>query len=214
MKRTLTLLVFGFLAVLSLNTNAQEWSTSVDLYSSYVWRGTKFGAGPAMQPCVEYSISGFAIGAWGSYCFTSGDDEAMEADLYANYEFDLGDNASLNLAVTDYYFPGESEWFDGDSHYFEPMVTLGLGSFSLAGAYMTNAEDVYFEAGLELGDVCLALGAGDGAYTDDGDFNVCNISLGTSKEIKITDTFSIPASGSVILNPATEQFHIVVGISL
>jgi uncharacterized protein (TIGR02001 family) len=212
MKRTFTLLILGFLAISTLSTKAQEWSTGVDLYSSYVWRGTKFGEGPAMQPSLEFSAGGFAIGAWGSYCFST--EEGMEADLYASYGFDLGENASLGITVTDYYFPEDSKWFDGDYHFFEPMLSLGLGSLSLSGAYMTNAKDVYFEAGLELGKVSIFAGAGDGQYTDDEDFNICNVGISTSKEIKITDSFSIPVSGSVILNPSTEQFHIVVGISL
>jgi hypothetical protein len=125
----------------------------------------------------------------------------------------LGKNSSLTFTVTDYYFPA-SAYFDGDSHYFEPMVNLGLGNFSLAGAYMTNAEDVYLEAGLAVGAVNLFAGAGDGQYTKDTKFNLCNVGLKTSKEIKITDSFSIPVTGAVILNPSTEQFHIVVGFSL
>ncbi len=213
MKKALTLLIVGLLATATLTTKAQEWSTGVDLYSSYVWRGTKFGSGPALQPSVKFAASGLTIGAWGSYCFS--DNEAMEADLYASYGFNLGENSSLTFTVTDYYFPGNgSEWFDGDYHFFEPAVSLGLGKFSLLGAYMTNAKDTYFEAGLTLKSVKLFAGAGDGAYTSDGDFSICNLGIGTSKQIKITDSFSLPVSGSVILNPSTEQFHIVVGISL
>jgi uncharacterized protein (TIGR02001 family) len=192
---------------------AQEWSTGLDIYSSYVWRGTKFGSGPAFQPSLEFSAGGFAIGAWGS--FSASTDEAAEADLYASYGFDLGESASLTVTLTDYYFPGSS-WFEGDSHYIEPMLTLGIGSFSLTGAYMLNdgEGDIYLEAGISAGAVDLFLGGGDGAYTVDGKFNVCNIGIGTSKEIKITDSFSLPVSGAAILNPSSEQFYIVVGISL
>lgn len=197
----------------SATTFAQEWSTGLDIYSSYVWRGTKFGSGPAFQPSVEFSAGGFAIGAWGS--FNASTDEAAEADLYASYGFDLGESGSLSFTLTDYYFPG-SPWLDGTSHYIEPMVSLGVGSFSLTGAYMMNggAGDVYLEAGLAAGPVNLTLGGGDGAYTVDGKFNICNIGVGTSKEVKITDSFSLPVSGSIILNPSSEQFFVVVGISL
>ncbi|MFY9153706.1 MAG: hypothetical protein WAO52_16935 [Prolixibacteraceae bacterium] len=216
MKKEITLIVFVLLSIFSLNVNAQEessWSTGVDLYSGYVWRGAKFGSGPALQPGVSYSNSGFTVGAWGSYCFST--NEAAEADLYASYGFDLGENSSLTFTVTDYYFPGSgSMYFDGDSHYFEPMVSLGLGKFSVLGAYMTNAEDMYFEAGLEVGSVNLFAGAGDGQYTKDASFNLCNIGIKTGKEIKISDSFSIPVTGAVILNPSTEQFNIVVGITL
>ena len=214
MKKKITLIVFAFLAICTLNVNAQEessWSTGVDLYSTYVWRGAKFGSGPAMQPSVSYSTGGFTVGAWGSYSFST--NEAAEADLYASYGFDLGENSSLTFTVTDYYFPG-GMYFDGDSHYFEPMVSLGLGKFSMAAAYMTNAEDMYFEAGLDVGAVSLFAGAGDGQYTKDASFNLCNVGLKTGKEIKISDSFSIPVTGAIILNPSTEQFNIVVGITL
>ena len=70
-----------------MNMNAQEEEKSSpfdvggDLVSSYLWRGTKYGTGPAIQPYLSYSIGGFEIGGWGNYCFTS--NEAAEADLYA-----------------------------------------------------------------------------------------------------------------------------------
>ena len=214
MKKTLTIVAGLFLLMAFVpNVKAQEWSTGLDIYSSYVWRGTKFGSGPAFQPYVEFSTGGFAIGAWGSY--NASTNEAAEADLYASYGFDLGENASLGLTLTDYYFPG-SDWLEGTSHYIEPMLTLGVGSFSLTGAYMMNdgEGDIYLEAGLSAGAIDLTLGGGDGAYTIDGDFNICNIGISTSKEIKITDSFSLPVSGAVILNPSSEQFHIVAGISL
>ncbi len=214
MKRTLIVLAGLVLLITGMpRANAQEWSTGLDIYSSYVWRGAKFGSGPAFQPYLEFSAGGFAIGAWGSY--NASTNEAAEADLYLSYGVDLGEDASLGFTVTDYYFPGDL-WFEGTSHYIEPMVTLGVGSFSLTGAYMMNdgEGDLYLEAGLSAGAIDLTLGGGDGAYTVDGDFNVCNIGISTSKEIKITDAFSLPVSGAAILNPSSEQFHIVVGISL
>lgn len=228
MKKKITLIVFALLAICTLNVNAQEessWSTGVDLYNTYVWRGTKFGSGPSLQPTLSFSNGGFSIGAWGAYSFASSsfsitENEAttepyMEADLFASYGFDLGDNSSLTFTVTDYFFPtNDSKYFDGNQHYFEPMVSLGLGNFSLAGAYMTNSNDTYLEAGLTVGSVDLFAGAGDGAYTKDEKFNVCNLGLKTSKELKITDSFSIPVTGAVILNQSTEQFHIMVGITL
>ncbi len=214
MKKTFTI-VAGLLMILGImpKVEAQEWSAGLDIYSSYVWRGAKFGSGPAFQPSLEFSAGNFALGAWGSY--NASTNEAAEADLYASYSFGLGEKGSLDLVLTDYYFP-PAAWFDGTSHSIEPMVALGLGSFSLTGAYMMyeDAGDLYLEAGLTAGPVDLTLGAGDGQYTMDGKFNVCNVGISTTREIKMTEAFSLPVSGAAILNPSSEQFHVVVGISL
>lgn len=226
MKKNITLLVFTVLAICTLNVKAQEssWNAGLDLYNSYVWRGSKFGTGPSFQPGVNYSLGGLTIGAWGAYSFSNNRfvieegaevDAYIETDLYVSYGLSLGEKASLTFTVTDYFFHGGSAmYFDGDSHYFEPLVTLEVGPLSLTGAYMTQVEDMYFEAGLAIGAATLFAGAGDGQYTIDQEFNFCNVGVKTSKEIKISDSFSIPVSGSVILNPSTEQFHIVVGLSL
>ncbi len=229
MKKTLffatsLLLLISFAPVLK----AQEFSTGLDIYSSYIWRGSKFGSGPAFQPSVEFSAGDFALGAWGSV--SAGTDESLEMDLYASYS--LG---PVSLAVTDYYFGGD--WTDySATHSLEPSATLALGGFTLMGAYMIlpdgsenakgeeNKGDMYFEAGYSFEKFSIGLGAGEGQYTMhrekhgigvwNDDFGICNINIGTSKEVKITDDFSLPVSGSVVLNPSTGGFFITVGISL
>ncbi|MEX2428078.1 MAG: TorF family putative porin, partial [Bacteroidales bacterium] len=104
-----------------VNLNAQEGASSffdagADIVSNYIWRGSKFGTGPAVQPYVEFSAGNFAVGSWGSFGIT--DNESPEADLYLTYGFDFG----LSVGITDYYFPG-SDYFDystaSGSHGFE-----------------------------------------------------------------------------------------------
>ncbi|MFB6316941.1 hypothetical protein [Saccharicrinis sp. FJH54] len=222
-KRILSVLVLSLIVLPGLT--AQEFSTGLDIYSSYIWRGSKFGTGAAFQPYVEFSAGDFALGAWGSVStggldFETDDDgnvsfigsEGFEMDLYASYSF-----GPVSLTVTDYYFG--PDWTDfSANHYIEPMIGVGVGDLSLTGAYMFapgfEAGDTYVEAAYAFGSFDLTLGAGDGAYTSDGSFTVCNIAVGTSKEVKITDSFSLPVSGSVILNPSTGGFFITVGISL
>ena len=222
MKKTAVILfsVFSLILGLSVNASAQEgsWSVGADLYNRYVWRGTEYGNSPSIQPTVEYSIGGFAIGAWGAF----NTDGYQEADWYASYGFDFG----LSVGVTDYYYPG-SEFFDysGDnsSHALELNLGYSIENLSLSGNYMMNespdgagsaGDDLYFEAGYSFDSFDVFVGAGDGWHTTDGEFDVCNVGISTSKEIKITDSFSLPVSGSAILNPETEQFYIVVGFSL
>ncbi|MGQ8336494.1 hypothetical protein ACUNWD_08070 [Sunxiuqinia sp. A32] len=208
MKKTL-ILIFVLATTFAFNVQAQDSSfdTGVDIYSSYIWRGAKFGSGPAFQPYVEYSTGGFALGAWGSV--SSSTDEGYEMDLYTGYDF-----GPVSITVTDYYFGGD--WTDGDMHYFEPSLGLALGDFGFTAAYMTGdgVDDTYLEASYSFSSLDVFVGAGDGQYTVDGDFTVCNVGVGTSKEVKLTDSFSLPVSGSVILNPSTGGFFITVGISL
>ncbi|WP_321285470.1 hypothetical protein [uncultured Sunxiuqinia sp.] len=232
MKKTLTLLVFVLASTFAFNVQAQDeasssFDTGVDIYSSYIWRGAKFGNGPAFQPYVEFSTGGFAIGAWGSvstggasgsaYIMNDGTDsyveipsaEGYEMDLYAGYDF-----GPVSITVTDYYFGGD--WTDGDMHFFEPSLGLALGDFGFTAAYMTGdgVDDTYLEAAYSFSTFDVFLGGGDGQYTKDGDFSVCNVGIGTSKEVKLTESFSLPVSGSVILNPSTGGFFITVGLSL
>jgi hypothetical protein len=205
-----------------INLNAQDKSHSVDagadIVSNYIWRGTKFGTGPAVQPYVEFSTGNFTLGSWGSAGVT--DNEAAEADIYLSYGFDFG----LSVGLTDYYYPG-TDYFDYSaatgSHAFEINLGYELSGFSLGANYIVNEApgagasggDMYFELGYSLESVSLFVGAGDGWHTSTGDFAFCNLGLSVSKELEITESFALPVSGAVILNPETEQFYIVFGVS-
>ena len=197
---------------------SSPFDVGADLVSSYLWRGTKFGTGPAIQPYLSYTLGGLEIGGWGSYCFTS--NEAAEADFYVSYGFDFG----LSIGVTDYYFPG-TEYLDvSDStgaHAFEINLGYEIGGFSASGNYILNgagnagstAGDLYFELGYGFKYFSLFAGAGDGWHSMDGEFALCNIGISASKEIHITENYALPVSGALIWNPDKEQYHVVVGIS-
>ncbi len=222
LKRHFIIALALFVGFINLHAQEEEASSSfdagADIVSNYIWRGSKFGTGPAVQPYVEFSAGNFALGSWGSFGIT--DNESPEADLYLSYGFDFG----LSIGITDYYFPG-SDYFDystaSGSHGFEVNLGYEVGGFSLGGNYMLNEApgagtvggDMYFELGYSLESVSLFVGGGDGWHTSTGDFALTNIGLSVSKELEMTETFSLPLSGAVILNPETEQFYVVVGVS-
>lgn len=209
----------------TLNMSAQEkeersspFDVGGDLVSSYIWRGTKYGTGPAIQPYLSFSVGGFEIGGWGNYCFTS--NEGAEADIYASYSFDFG----LSIGLTDYYFPGTTYLDFSDStgaHGFEVNLGYEIKGFSASANYMfneaptagTTGGDIYFELGYAFKYFGIHLGAGDGWHTEGDKFAVCNIGISSSKEIKITDNYSLPVSGALIWNPEREEYHVVAGIS-
>jgi len=196
------------------------FSVGADLVSSYVWRGVKFG-GPAIQPTVEFSKSGFTVGAWGSFGIGPVDEAVNEADLYLSYGFDFG----LSLGLTDYYYQGAPyfEYKDSiSSHAIEINAGFEKGAFSLSGNYILNNSeygagsvggDMYFELGYAFKNFNFFIGAGNGWHTSTNDFEVCNIGISASKELKISDKFSLPVSGLVSINPQLEMFNIVGTIS-
>jgi uncharacterized protein (TIGR02001 family) len=202
--------------VATSSVNAQEFKASADLVSSYVWRGTKF-SDVSIQPTLDFTSGGFSVGAWGS----AGFDGFLEADLYAKYAFGFG----LTVGVTDYYYPGTS-YFDfskaSGGHGLEVNLGYTTGGLSLGANYILNQAggaataggDKYFEVGYAFEKFSIFAGAGDGWHTPDAKFAVCNVGISTTKTIKITDSFSLPLKATAVLNPKTEQFFLVAGITL
>jgi hypothetical protein len=223
---------FALLLTFTSSLNAQEeekaspFSIGADFYSNYIWRGSKFGTGPAFQPSVKFAAKGLTIGVWGSFDASG----YTETDPYISYSFPFG----LSLGVTDYYYPTHidstgyvaSDVFDIEKetsfHVLEINGGYTIKGLSLAANYIVNeakgalssGADMYFQAGYAFKNFNVSVGAGDGWHTSDTEFNVCHIAVGTSKTISITDKFSLPVSGSVILNPQKEQLFLVVGFSL
>jgi hypothetical protein len=215
------MMVLGLLTLNQVKAQEEEsqskFSVNADIYTNYIWRGSKYGTGPALQPSVKFVSGGLTLGVWGSFDASG----YMEADPYISYSFPFG----LSLGVTDYYYPGLPLFDVSDtsgSHALEINAGFTKGGLSLSANYIVNEAggaasaggDMYFQAGYAFKYFNIFVGAGDGWHTSDGEFAFCNLGIGTTKEIKITDTFTIPVTGQVILNPEKEQLFVVVGFSL
>jgi len=137
--------------------------------------------------------------------------------------------AGISLGLTDYYFPG-LEYNDYSeatgSHAFELNAGFSAGNFNLSANYVFNKAggagssggDKYFQAGYSFKYFNIFAGAGDGWHTYDSDsgesnFALCNLGIGTSRTIKVTDYFSIPVAGQLIFNPDKNQMFLVVGFT-
>lgn len=202
-------------------------SIGADIMSRYVWRGLDYGASPSIQPYLEVGIGNFAIGAWGAYAVTqtkNNESGTQEMDLYANYTF----AEMITIGVTDYYFPMETgynyDYFDYGSdtslHVLEAMAAFnGLDDLPftfLAGVNLMNDDDhsLYFELDYSFSFIDVFVGAGNGIYlSSDKSFNLVNVGVSKSTELRITDSFSLPVSASLITNPDARQVHLVFGIS-
>lgn len=212
-----------------------EANVGADIVSNYIWRGQDCG-GVSIQPTLSVAKSGLSLTAWGSVGFSKSD--TKEIDLTLGYE-----KNGFNVAVTDYWFHnpdaeaenpemGTVKYFEygahSTAHVFEATVGYDFGPLALswntyfAGDDYTKkngdrAYSSYFEATapFRLGGLDFAAEVGitpwEGAYSTG--FNVVNIGLGASKDIKITDSFTVPAYAKVVVNPNSEKAYFIFGIN-
>jgi len=218
------------MAIMTGNVVAQdevEATVGADVVSDYIWRGVDCG-NAAVQPTLGVSYKGVSLTAWGSAGIVNAAD-TKEFDLTLAYS-----TGGFNVGVTDYWFNSADKYFlyKGDgAHTFEANVGYDFGVASLqlytnfAGADGLNGDgkraySTYVEAAapFTLGGLDWTASLGivplkTSFYGNDG-FAVTNISLKAAKEIKITDSFSLPVFAGVTANPCADKAYFVFGISL
>ena len=209
-----------------------ETTVAADFVSSYIWRGLDCGS-VAIQPTLGIGYKGLSLSAWGSYGLTDPDD-VKEFDLTLAYT-----TGGFNIGVTDYWFSvgldPDARYFKydahGTNHVFEANIGYDFGFASLqwftnfAGNDGLNKDDKrayssYAELAipfkLATADWTATAGVVPWATTSYGTtgFAVTNVSLKATKEIKVTDTFSIPVFGQVVGNPCSQKAYLVFGFTL
>ncbi|PCI00884.1 MAG: hypothetical protein COB81_08140 [Flavobacteriaceae bacterium] len=192
-----------------------------DLASRYVWRGLEFSDSPAIQPYLEFNYKNLSLGAWASY-ETGGQVVGQEFDIYASYS--LG---AISISFTDYSFPVDGatdNYFQMKTHIGEIMIgydntdkfplTVSVG----ANIYNDDQHSIYTEIGYPFNikniDLNLFVGAGNEQYTTDQDFDITNFGISASKEVTITEKFSVNTTASIIFNPDTSDAYFVFMLSL
>ena len=212
-----------------------EASAGADLVSGYIWRGQDLG-GVSIQPTLSVSYKGFSLSAWGTASIEK--EDTKEIDLTLGYT-----TGGFSISVTDYWFNGGPGYFHYGSHNtnhtFEAQIGYDFGPLALnwytnfAGTDGVNnggnrAYSSYISATVPFTLAGLEWTAEIGAtpwatdfynYSEapvcngSNGFTVCDISMGAAKEIKITDSFSVPAFAKVTVNPRTEGAYFVFGLS-
>ena len=229
------IVLFAMGLAMSMTTLAEEeieTTVAADVVSSYIWRGQDLGS-TAVQPTFGVGYKGLSLTAWGSYGIADPAD-TKEFDLTLGYTV-----GGLNIGVTDYWFntglDPENRYFKydahGTNHVFEANIGYDFGFASLQ--WYTNfsgndgvnkdgdrAYSSYAEATVpfRLASVDWAATAGVVPFATDfygtTGFAVTNLSLRADKEIKVTDSFSIPVFGQVTANPCAQKAYLVLGITL
>ena len=226
-----------FVLIFYPSIKAQDLSLGADIVSRYIWRGIESGGNsPSIQPNISFSTGGFSVGFWGAFP-TANPDALNEIDFYTGYAIDFGSSSNLYLGITDYMYPNSgvkignfNNYDDPDgpgAHYVEAnAIYTGPESFPLIFSfnmfvYNVANNPMYFEVkySTTVADVPLDLFIGgtpgdEAMYYGVSNFSIINTGFKVTKEIKITDSFSLPVFGSVILNPASEDLFYVLGITL
>jgi len=228
------IVLFAMGLVASVTTLAQEIETSVsgDIVSSYIWRGQDLGS-VSLQPTLGVGYKGLSLTAWGSVGLTDPAD-TKEFDLTLGYT--LG---GFNIGVTDYWFNAgldpENRYFKydahGTNHVFEANVGYDFGFASLQWYTNFSGNDgmnkdgerayssyVEINVPLKISSVDWTATAGAVPFATDfygtNGFAVTNLSLRASKDIKVSDSFSVPVFGQVTANPCAQKAYLVLGFTL
>lgn len=207
-----------------------ETSIGADLVSTYEWRGQDLG-GVSIQPSISIAYKGLSLTAWGSVGIDK--EDAKEIDLTLAYE-----TGGFSISVTDYWvapYGEETKFFHygahSTAHVFEAQVGYDFGALAVnwytnfAGADGVNKDGnrayssfVSLEVPFTLGGLewTAEVGATPWAtdyYANTNGFAVCDLSLGASKEIKITEEYSLPVFAKATFNPASDKAYLTFGIS-
>jgi uncharacterized protein (TIGR02001 family) len=216
-----------------------EVSVNVDVVSRYIWRGLNPADAPSLQPSIVFGYRGCEVGTWGAYSLSNNITESDEIDFWLGYTHDLDGGTSLGLVLTDYYYPNAGPRFsnfnnyddkDGPgAHTFEVGASLTLSDAipltvsGYANVYNDEGHNAYFQLDYPLtvgeADLNFFVGATPGSnknpdYYGTDAFKFLNVGVSATKEVKVSETFSLPVTGSFIVNPNLDMAYLVIGFSL
>jgi len=124
-----------------------EASSTLDVYSQYIWRGFALDTDPVLQPGFNISGHGLTFSFWSSWDFDDNDSlDGDEIDYVLDYTYEF-DDFSVSLGHTYYEFPGTDT--------FSREFYGGIGLFNIP---LSPVFTFYYDYGDE------AQGGADGQY--------------------------------------------------
>lgn len=123
-------------ALIATSAGANQVSSTVTLTNDYLFNGvSQTLSHPTVQASVDYSHNQVYAGIWTSD--VDFDDKVdTEVDVYAGYNFALGDDFNLEVGAAHYMYPGVDDSLDYD--YTEAYAGLTAWKNSLVKAWYSN----------------------------------------------------------------------------
>jgi hypothetical protein len=226
--------------------SVSPFKATADLVSHYVWRGSLSTGSPTpnFQPTLAFTKGNFEIGVWGSTDFIG---SYKELDPYVSVSAGqlklMFTDYNWNFDKANYFNYKNSE----TGHRFEATIAFtGTETFPISISWNTmvygldkkpddstrQAYSTYIELGYSSGSASFFLGITPWAsyYNNYGvtifdpgagkkTFSIVNIGASYTKSVKISESFYLPLTATLILNPSAtysrqDYIHLVLAIKL
>ncbi|HAN78091.1 MAG TPA: hypothetical protein DCQ31_10115 [Bacteroidales bacterium] len=220
--------------------SSSDLNIGTAIVSSYVWRGMQFNAAPNIQPYIDFNYKGFGVGAWASVNF---DGSYVEPDFYLYYKanaltvtlydyhngggldylnfetettkhlvelsavYTISESFPLSLTASAFIY-GEDKKISGYDLLSKPILDPAKNNYSSYFELSYNIPHPMASVDLSLGFVA----AESNFYGTEG-FGLINAGIKVSKEIKITESFSLPVFSQFVVNPTAEAAYFAFGLS-
>jgi hypothetical protein len=225
---------------------ASPYKVTADLVNQYVWRGSLGTASPTpnFQPTLAFIKGNFEIGVWGTtdfagtykeldpyVSFTAGHLKLAFTDY--NWNFDQADYFNYTNSETGHRFEGTLGYTGPES--LPLSVTWNTIFYGLDKKLDDSTKQdysTYIELGYTKGAASFFLGftPWESYYNNYGatvfdstaskkTFSIVNIGASVIKELKISETYSLPIKATLVINPSAtytrkDFIHLVFGITL
>lgn len=229
MKKTIISLLFLTFAVSAFSQFTIS-EAEITLQSRHIWRGTRLGTAPMLEPSVTVSNKNFSFNVWAAKTLNN---SYSEVDLIPSYQI-----GELTLSLLDYYVPeigGDNSFLnfkEGEScHTLEFAIDNYSGEKSklkwMVGTFFAGDKNeetgkTFFSTYVEFKypfsflklevEPFVGLTPFKGYYADK--FAFVNSGLVLSKEVKLSSKLVCPLNLTYTFNPYADRHFLTFGFGL
>lgn len=205
----------------------------MDVLNNFIWRGVPLDQGPCLQPAAIVSYQNLQLSFLGSYSFKY-DFNNILTKLAYNIKTDIG---TISPTVIDYYYPYDpvgltrfrtkySEEAQSFTHTVETAVEyvgdkVPLRLYGSVNVHNDPDHSTYFEAGYTFTVSGVSVEPFAGAVLNASPAwhaaekpGLLNLGFNAFKKIKVSDSYSLPLTGTMSYHSQLDMLNIMVRLSI